>query len=697
MSQPNDMRPHIEILAPAGGWDSVSAAVRSGANAVYLGFGALNARRNAKGFTQEEFVEAVGYCHRRDVKVHLTLNTLVFDRELESAADMVRMAAQTGVDAIIVQDMAVAHLVKEICPSMPIHGSTQMSVNSVNGARMLEELGFARVVLARELSRAELEEIIAHTEVETEVFVHGAHCMSVSGQCSMSAMIGQRSGNRGLCAQPCRLPFGEAGRNQYNLSLKDLTLIPHLTQLAAIGVTSVKIEGRMKRPEYVAGAVAACRAALDGQPMGPHMERLEKVFSRSGFTDGFYAGQLGGRMYGVRQREDVVAAKEVLGELEQLYNREKPLVPITFTYLQRAGQPVGLTIEDDRGNRFTATSGLPEPAENKPISRERVEAQLNKLGGTPYYIMDCIFEMDEGLMVPVSAINQLRRTCVEQLDQARAMGFEKPVQPCALTLPEIISSSGEKPELRGRFYNLDQIPPDAVDAFSMLYLPIRQALRMNGSIPKERVILEPPRVQFGQEAQVFQDLQRAKEMGFSHLCIMNIGDFAAARQLGMTPHGGFGLNIFNSAALEQYRKLGLADSELSIELDLARSGRLSGLPKGLIAYGYLPLMLVRNCPGHGLEKEGLYCSSCPGHLEMEDRLGNRFRLRCNEYKTATEIYNCNPLYLADRLHELADLDFLTLHFTFETAEEVREVVDAYRLGGAKWEGITRGLVYRPVK
>ena len=698
-------RNKIEILAPVGGAHMVSAAVNCGANAVYLGFGALNARKSAKNFDSISLRETIDYCHIRNVAVHLTLNTLVFDNEFDELKRYIVEAAELGVDAVIVQDLAVAKFVREMCPSMPIHGSTQMSVNSVGGAKMLEEMGFSRVVLARELSKKEIKHIVHSTAIETEIFVHGAHCMSVSGQCTMSAMIGQRSGNRGMCAQPCRLPFGKRENSgEYNLSLKDMSVIYDLKELMDMGVSSVKIEGRMKRPEYVAAAVTACVAALNGEPPEPHMKRLEKVFSRSGFTDGFYRGKLDSSMYGVRSKGDVLSAKEVLSELSELYDNEKPMVPVRFKYIQKHDIPVSLTVWDDRGNSVSVQADPPQKAVHKPTDSQRVLTSLQKLGGTPYYISntdrDVQFDMDDGLMVSVSVINRLRRECVGEMDRLRSEGFEKECIPFSETSnSDKIHKKGisdSLPKLRAVFRHKKSIPMDFLGEYEYVYIPVKLALEMSQELEKykSRIILLPPRVMFGKEEEILKDFSVAKLQGFERVCAVNIGDFYWAKQMDFAIHGGFGLNCVNSLSLSEYTNLGAVDMELSTELDLGHLNRMdSVIPVGIAGYGHVPVMLTRNCPGRAVGS----CAGCSGNIQMIDRLGNKFSVSCNEYKTASEIYNCNPIYLGDKLDELRKCDFINLHFTDETSDEVGRITKLYKNGEKGFvQNITRGLIYRGI-
>ena len=330
----------LELLAPAGSMEAVAAAVQNGADSVYLGYGDFNARRNAKNFTPEEAAAAVSYCHLRGTKVHLTLNTLLTDRELARAAEQAAHASRIGVDAVIVQDLGVARMLRQVAPDLPLHASTQMTVHSLDGVKACADLGFTRVVLGRELSRDQIAYICQHSPVEIEVFGHGALCMCWSGQCFLSSVIGGRSGNRGLCAQPCRLQYGWSGRaDGYPLSLKDLSMARHLKELSDMGVACLKLEGRMKRPEYVAIVTGIySRAIREGRDPGPEeLETLERAFSRQGFTDGYYMGRPGPEMFGTRQEEK--EPRELYAQARATYesgeNRKEPV----RLYARRTGPP----------------------------------------------------------------------------------------------------------------------------------------------------------------------------------------------------------------------------------------------------------------------------------------------------------------------------------------------------------------------
>ena len=413
----------MELLSPAGGWEAMVAAVQNGADAVYMGFGGLNARRSARNFTDEEFRAAVAYCHLRGVKVYLTLNTLVTDRELPAAAEALKKASDMGVDAILIQDWGIWRLAREIAPDVPLHASTQMSLHTLGGACRAAELGLERVVLARELSRRDIHTITRGCPAEIEVFGHGALCMCYSGQCEMSAVIGGRSGNRGACAQPCRLPYGvnEKAAGGHPLSLKDANLADYVQELEQMGVACLKLEGRMKRPEYVAVITGIYRRLLD-ENRGPTREesrQLEAAFSRSGFTDGYYKGRTGPEMFGTRP-ENAPEPKELFARAKAGYSREDSRrVPVDMVCTLRAGEPVSLTASAG-GHVVRAEGPAPEEARNRALTAEELQARLEKTGGTEFRPRDTRVELEEGLMLPASAVNALRRQALEGLEAALA-------------------------------------------------------------------------------------------------------------------------------------------------------------------------------------------------------------------------------------------------------------------------------------
>ena len=686
-----------EILAPAGSFDSLIAAVQCGADAVYLGGKGMNARRSAGNFDAEELRRAVEYCHLRDVKVYQTINIVMFQHETDEAIDTIRQAAEAGVDAVLTQDLAIARMVRECAPSLPIHASTQMSIHNIEGVRLCEELGFSRAVLARELTAGEIAAICAATPLEIEVFVHGALCMSVSGQCYLSSMIGGRSGNRGLCAQPCRLPFSTDGGGEYALSLKDLSLADRIGELTRMGVASLKIEGRMKRPEYVAAAVTAVRRAREGEPVD--FETLRSVFSRSGFTKGYFDGKIDREMFGRRQKEDVTSAAGVLGELEKLYAKENPLVPVTMGFTAGAGEAVVLTVRDRDGHAVTVTGEAPLLAEKKPTDADRARQNLAKTGGTPYYaeVIDCT--IGPGLLVPASALNALRREALEELTARRSA-----VEPHPFTdrVPRLADAPADrrKPKLRARV-SAGQLTRRLAGYCDEFQVPLEEAedVLVSGFVRADQVIVEIPRILFDGAPKALELLRRAGELGVRRAWCGNLGAVTLAREAGLLPEGGYSLNVTNAYALRECARLGLGACELSFELDLGEARRLDGgLAKGILAYGYLPLMALRNCPIQAAKG----CRACRGYESLIDRKGVAFTVDCGAHdgrrREVSDLYNSVPLWLADRPEELRGPDFITLYFTRATPGACERVAAAYagEPGAYQPEARTRGLYYREV-
>ena len=433
----------IEILAPVGSEENLKAAVLSGADAVYFGLSDFNARRNAQNFTDEQIENAIKYCHSRGVKVHITLNTLIKDGELNKVFDAIRKIAELGADAVIVQDLSVAKAVREICPTLPMHASTQMSVGTLEGLYELKALGFSRAVLPRELSFSEIEYLCKHSPIELEMFVHGALCMCVSGQCLMSAVLGSRSGNRGLCAQPCRLPFKVEKGTGHDLSLKDLSLITYIRKLSGMGICSFKIEGRMKRPEYVSACVTACKKAINDEYNFDIEKDLHDLFSRSGFTDGYFKNKLGREMFGYREKENVQSAtKELLHKYASIYEKEQSRFTVDFTFSGAIGKNATLTASCN-GKQVKATSeNLCETPINRPIAVERIVDSLKKCGGTQFEAgkIDIIGEVDYSL--PISALNNMRRSTLEMLEKELLGVCERKLH--ASPIPTEIGSKNEK-------------------------------------------------------------------------------------------------------------------------------------------------------------------------------------------------------------------------------------------------------------
>ena len=685
----------IEILAPVGNEEMLRAAVFSGADAVYLGFSGFNARTSANNFDADTLKEAVRFCHARGVAVHVALNTTVYGGELPALEQAIRAVAASGADAVICQDLAVATLIGKIAPQLPRHGSTQMSVHSLQGALELKKLGFTRVVLARELSLPEVEHITKHCGIETECFVHGALCMCVSGQCYMSAFLGGRSGNRGSCAGPCRLPFeantlpeGKPGR-LHHLSLKDNSVIDKLDKLQALGVASAKIEGRLRTPEYVAAAVSACLAGREGRAYDRDL--LKNAFSRSGFTSGYLDGKINGTMFGVRSEADAELTKKTLPALRELYRRERSRVPVKMKLeIEEGGEK--LTVTDADGNKaFAYGDAEPQPARTDPA--ESLHRSLAKTGGTPFAVEndDITVEMDGGpWFIPGSTVNELRREALDALLKKREV-----LRPWPTTdehVPALpLRTLPPHRTLRARFESWDQVPERALDGVEYLTLPIAQADR----VPREwraKTLLELPRVMFGRlEEDTARRIAATQDAGFAGYEVSNIAHLRLCRGLPMS--GSFGLNITNQLAAQFYADNGLGsmlilpevkDSDIST-IAPTHNGR--PVPTGVLVYGHMPLMVTRACPLQNIHD----CAHCDKTGVLTDRKAKKFPVRCG--LGVRTIYNPVPIYMGDKPGALT-VDYGVAYFTLESREETAKILEMIRTH-APFEGdFTRGLYFK---
>ena len=693
----------LELLSPAGSMESVEAAVQNGADAVYFGYGAFNARRNAKNFTPEQAAQAVSYCHLRGVKVHLTLNTLLTDRELPLAAQLAAQASDMGVDALIVQDLGVVRMLKQAAPDLPLHASTQMSVHSLDGVKRCADLGFQRVVLSRELSRDQIEYICARSPVEIETFAHGALCMCYSGQCYFSAVIGERSGNRGLCAQPCRLKYGWGNKaDGYPLSLKDASMVEHLRELKKMGVACLKLEGRMKRPEYVAVVTRIYANAIkeNREPTRQELEELELAFSRQGFTDGYYMDRKGPQMFGVR--EEMPEPKELFARARATYeNRENRKEPVQFFAKICAGQPAQAAVQDREGHLVTVEGPEPESAVNVPLTREKVAGQLSRTGGTPYACEKTVVRIDESLSLPLSALNAMRRQALEELSRQRVALPERRTGPFR---PGVRYESRRQPPVFTLSLRRAEQLSDQLLALSpaLIYLPVEELSAHPELLERTRAAGVPvgaalPRICWDREwPQVKEALADLKKRGVDQALCPTWDGVERALQLGLRARGDFGLNTFNSQALKQLRQMGLESATLSFELKLAQIRDLSkAIDTEFIAYGRLPLMITENCIVYNHSGQ----HTCAGVNQLVDRKGERFPV-VKAFGCRNEILNAKKIFLADKAADWQRLGLWAarLQFTTENAAECVQVLSRY-LGQGRYQpnDYTRGLYYRGVE
>ena len=673
-----------EVLAPVGSPESLQAAVRSGADAIYIGAKNFSARRNADNFDYNDMRETVSYCHIRGVKVYLALNIMIKQSELKAAFETAVNAYNCGVDAVIISDLGLASLLHKHIPELQLHASTQMTVHSPACLKTLRDLGFTRVVVSREMSKTELVEfckVANDVGIEVEVFVHGALCMSVSGQCLLSSILGARSGNRGLCAGPCRLPFKAAGGTGYDLSLKDLCLYEYISELKDIGVASLKIEGRMKRPEYVSAATAACRQAVDNGFIDAKLfKTLQDVFSRSGFSDGYYKSTLGRDMFGIRTKDDVIAANDTYAYLHELYRAERQCIPIKITAKILCDTPMSITVTDGE-NIVTVTGDTPQTAKSKAAEKQGVIENLTKLGNTPYYCEDISVTLEDGLFVAASSLNALRRDAIAQLDNCRSKIDFKDVS------APYIEDSGKldgKKRYVARFATVEQIP-HSLYGIDTIILPYECDMPQ---IENVKVIAELPRY-VGNESVVEKRLLALKNRGIDTAFCGNLSTVVLAKKLGFNVMGSWGLNANNTQTVKTLNNIGVNSITLSAEISVKEIDKIvSDIPVGVFAYGRLPLMLTRNCP----IRNGVNCSECDKKGKLVDRKGIEFPIMCRA--GYSEMLNSSPLYMGDRISEIPQIDHLLLYFTNETNEQVNEIINLYNQNKKPTGEYTRNLYYR---
>ena len=700
-----------ELLAPAGSPESLRAAVQSGAGAVYLGWGDFNARRSAKNFSDEEFAEALAYCHVRGVRVFLTLNTLLTDRELPRALETAAAACRMGVDAILVQDWGLFDLMRRALPDLPLHASTQMSVFTSGGACEMAADGCERVVIARECSAEDTRAICRNCPAEAEVFVHGALCMCYSGQCAMSALIGGRSGNRGRCAQPCRLPYGvdESAKKSYPLSLKDSCLACELGDMEKMGVACLKLEGRMKRSEYVAVITRIYARLLEEgrEPTPAESAELEQAFSRSGFTDWYWQGRHGAAMFGTRP-ENAKDPKELFAAAKAAYEKDDlRTVPVRFSGNISDGTPCTLTAADHDGHAVTVTGPVPEAARNRSLTAQEVSDRLKKTGGTAYRCEAAEIAVGEGLSLPASAVNALRRDALAALTEARTAVPHRRELP----VPELpdIDRAADAPEFTVSVARMDQLTGGVLDLkLSRVYVPLEELAELD-ALPEadtEWCAVLPRVWRDRNEEDLRRMLERAGDLGVTGAALGNIGHLPLVRDTGLRLYGDFGLNVFNARSLDYLRGKGLESACVSFELRFVQIRDMQKiLPAEAIVYGRLPLMITENClvqnrAGCRRDRQGaLVPADGPCRLphELRDRTGAAFPL-LPAYGHRTEIQNSRPLWLADRPdYKRLGLAYARLRFTTETPEECARVFRGYLDGSAAPGEFTRGLYERGVE
>lgn len=693
----------IEILAPAGSMESLTASVNCGADAVYIGGSKFSARKNAQNFTDDEVKSAIEYAHLRGAKVHIAVNTLMHENELKDVFEYLKFLNNIGVDAVIVQDLGVLKIAKEYFPDLELHASTQMTVHNLDGAIQAKNMGFKRVVLARELCFDEIKYISQNCGIETEVFAHGALCMSYSGQCLLSSILGARSGNRGYCAQPCRLeytlcdsfkkPISEKGR--YLLSLKDMCLADEIQKLADAGVTSLKIEGRMKSPLYSAlTSYVYAKAKQNGKCDENDIKMLENIFSRGGFTKGYFNSSYGRDMLNYNSNCDDIyknQSKDVLEFAENLIKSSEVKRIVCGIFTAKLGKPLSLMLECDGKTVTGISQTIPEPALKTPTSKDRIKEQLLKTGGTAFEFKELDIVADDGINIPIKAINELRRDAFLKLEKC-FLNQDKPSTD--------VSFDYVKPKKQQKQYEFtcevqtfEQAKSAFECGFSRIYIPYR--------------VYKTQKTFFNKNSDVFyllcENIERDKfitnpeNTDLKNICISNISGLNTFK--GYNMHANYSLNVFNSYSAAELSKYGVTSVCLSPELNMAEIKDASpDMDFELIVYGRLRLMTVQNCLVKSALK-GCKNNCGDGHFLLKDRKNMYFPLFTQKGQCINTIYNSLPVYMGDRMAELIKTGAKYLRFVF-TTESDYEIIKLKKMyeNGEKYfnDEYTRGHFSRGV-
>lgn len=681
---------NIEILSPAGDFLSLKSGVNNGANAIYLGAKELSARSSANNFSFDELKEAVSYCKKRNVKMYLTINTIFFDDEKEIVINVAKNAIEAGIDALIIQDLGVFYLLKDNV-NIEFHSSTQMACHSLEGVKFLESLGFSRVVLARELSLDEIKYIVENSNIETEVFVHGALCMSVSGNCYVSSMIGTRSGNRGKCAQTCRLPFkvDNSDKEEYSLSLKDMSLIDYADQLRDIGVTSLKIEGRMKKPEYVAMSTMSLTNKLNG--LSYDKDTLKNIFSRTGFTSG-YANSDYSSMFGVRKKDDLYKQQEAIKSISKLDNTIKSFLDIDLHIdISLLNKIVVTGVCEEKEYKVYSTDV--EPYKNKKITEEDIVKSFSKTGNTIFNVLNISYNINDDVFIKTSTLNELRRNIFQMVLD------EKSKIKCNETLK--VNDSLKKIKVNDfyftvRFQTVNQIPFDLLDNIKRVHLPIDEVIKNHEKLKtiKEKIVVELYYTLFSRENDLKSKLKELKQQGYFLYEANNIAHINMLNELNLSFIAGFRLNIVNSYSCNFFGEFSCKNIIMSIEANRHQCENIkSPVGIGVVSYGFIPVMTNRVCP----LKHKIGCKKCGEKHSLLDRMGNKFLMSCDS--EVSFLFNSKPICLSDKLNDFNNIEFSHIYFTFEKKEYCYKVIKDHfnRANSFHNQSFTRGLFYRKVK
>lgn len=699
-----------ELLCPAGSWESMIAAVQNGADAVYLGGKAFSARAGASNFDDEQMRQAVDYCHLRGVRVYVTINTLIKQREMHNTLEFACFLYEIGVDALIIQDLGLARALAILMPDMPLHASTQMTVCDIQGVRALENMGFERIVLARELSANQIDKIKNETHAQLEVFVHGALCYCYSGQCLFSSILGGRSGNRGRCAQPCRLPYelidssNSVIKQGHLLSPKDLCLIEELPALSKIGVHSLKIEGRLKRAEYVAVVTQMYRKYIDNQTpvRREDINTLMNAFNRSGFTKAYFSGQIGESMMSYKTPTNTAGEQFPACVTETFHpNANFRKIDISASCRIVENKPISMQIIDSNGNAVLCEGAMPQTADDRPIERQRVIEQLSKFGATQFKLFNLELELSANVQIQISELNALRRNAAEALSNLRIQQKKRnPLKNDMLILQKPTKRAVSDIKFSVEVSSLEQAK------IAIKYNPVRiyassEVIEQLTGVGDVQIINKMTSV--GDNYHHYEN-NRLANAKIDSILVDSYGLLTVC-QNDKKVYGDYRLNLFNALAIEQCSSSGAQCVTLSPELnlkDILEIGMLTSCELEVIGYGHLPLMLIKNC----------VLKSCTGKCVkgqrafwLRDRKNEKLPIMCDPISCTNTLLNAKPIYMADKLDEIAHagVDIIRLVFTVESTDECEAVLDTYFNKKTKStlfdspNAFTRGHFYRGVE
>lgn len=726
-----------ELLAPAGSYEGLQAVVKAGADAVYIGGRMFGARAYAKNPEKDEMLEAIDYAHLHGKKIYLTVNTLLKNQELFGELyDFLAPYYAQGLDAVIVQDFGVLSFIKKEFPGLPIHASTQMAVTGPHGAGLIQEAGASRIVTARELSLKEIRDIYERTGAEIESFVHGALCYCYSGMCLFSSMLGGRSGNRGRCAQPCRLPYtayqqGKQinGKNQsYLLSPKDMCTIEILPELLQAGVYSLKIEGRMKRPEYAAGVTAIYRKYLDLYERHPEsyqieaedMQELLDLYQRDGFNKGYYQVHNGKEMMAVRNQKELNKKQNIQGKrnevlferLKKQYLDAKLQEKITGTLVLCADAPAVLDL-DFQDTHVQVMGDMVEPAQRQPLTQDRVKKQMEKTGQTPFAFEHLEVITDEAGFLPMQSLNELRRAGLEKLEASYLSQYRR-------KLPEKDTESWTERE-------------ETLDSEQKWYVSVEQKEQWEAALSQEEVdgiycsismysvknfreeVLQDIQVthQAGKEyyltlpyvlreGRLDNRIQAIREVGKSAdgFVIRNLEELGYLKNLGLERKavGDYSLYSFNDLSQNFLEDMGLLRTTVPLELNGKEIRRKECSRSEMIVYGYYPMMISAQC----VKKTCGTCDHQSGTVQLKDRYGNYFMTKSFCDFCYTVIYNSVPTSLWEETEQIksAGVQALRMNFTWENRRECKRLLELFvqkKKNAFKMQDATKGHFKRGVE